>query len=73
MTAFMNNDESLGRVYQYTSLCDRVLRTRHQKRNKVLHGCEYCKEIIPVNEGSIYITGLESGRFYNYHVHLHCY
>lgn len=69
----MNNDESLGVIYLYTSLNDRILRVRKQKKNKKDHQCEYCKSVIKSGGSSYYITGMNAGRFYNYHACTLCY
>ncbi|WP_179089072.1 hypothetical protein [Paenibacillus odorifer] len=70
----MNNDEYQGLLHSYNSFAqDRILRVRIQKSNKKEWECVFCECIIPKGKGSAYYTGLNGGRFYDYHTCLKCY
>jgi hypothetical protein len=72
MTKFMMNedmmyDESLGEVFTYNGLSDRILKTR--KVNRLLKDqiCSFCDETIVAGSKATYISGLSGRKFYQYY------
>ncbi len=70
---YINNDESSGKNYSYSSLQDRVFRIRKQNYSKTKHECEYCGCEIELKDRCYYITGISECKFYGYYVCIKCY
>lgn len=71
-SVFMNNDETLGKVYAYTGLNFR--RERWVKSTRKEHSCLSCKTKLPRRSEAFYISGRDPEMgFQYYYLCLKCY
>lgn len=62
----INNDEDLGRSYQYSG--SDFSYTRHIKKTRVQHKCIGCEKPIPKGSSCTRYVGSSMGKFFQYYV-----